>query len=185
MQEAICAVEDCGALVLARGWCTKHYQRWRSHGDPLKKIGKGYRVGGKTWEEAEALKEQGLWKCSGCERTMPISEFYKTGHKVNSACKLCVRLARHHITYRRYTDLLGDQGGICAIGGCDRDVAAIDHDHNCCSGEYSCGDCVRGLLCTPHNQGLGFFRDDTDALYAAAEYLNNYSERHAYGQVPA
>ena len=35
----VCKVEDCGrsASVLGsgRGWCGKHYQRWRAHGDPL------------------------------------------------------------------------------------------------------------------------------------------------------
>lgn len=25
---------DCGAPVLARGWCKRHYDRWRRHGDP-------------------------------------------------------------------------------------------------------------------------------------------------------
>ena len=27
--------EHCGNPVLARGWCSKHYQAWRKHGDPL------------------------------------------------------------------------------------------------------------------------------------------------------
>jgi hypothetical protein len=31
----ICAVADCTGDVLARGWCSKHYDRWRRHGDPL------------------------------------------------------------------------------------------------------------------------------------------------------
>lgn len=32
---ALCSVEECPKTVLARGWCTKHYQRWVKHGDPL------------------------------------------------------------------------------------------------------------------------------------------------------
>lgn len=32
----ICSIPDCGKTVLnVRGWCSKHYQRWRKHGDPL------------------------------------------------------------------------------------------------------------------------------------------------------
>ena len=30
-----CSVEGCAALVESRGWCSKHYQKWRKYGDPL------------------------------------------------------------------------------------------------------------------------------------------------------
>ena len=30
-----CAIDGCGGRVKARGWCRKHYERWRHHGDPL------------------------------------------------------------------------------------------------------------------------------------------------------
>jgi hypothetical protein len=32
----ICAVDGCDRFVKQNGWCAKHYQRWRAHGDPLK-----------------------------------------------------------------------------------------------------------------------------------------------------
>lgn len=32
---AFCAVDDCSLPVRGRGWCTRHYQRWKHHGDPL------------------------------------------------------------------------------------------------------------------------------------------------------
>jgi hypothetical protein len=28
----ICAIEGCGKPVIARGWCRKHYYRWKHHG---------------------------------------------------------------------------------------------------------------------------------------------------------
>lgn len=31
----ICTIPHCGNKHLARGWCAKHYQRWKHHGDPL------------------------------------------------------------------------------------------------------------------------------------------------------
>lgn len=31
----LCSIQDCTAPALSRGWCSKHYQRWYQHGDPL------------------------------------------------------------------------------------------------------------------------------------------------------
>lgn len=31
-----CDVEDCTSKHWARGWCAKHYQRWKKTGDPMK-----------------------------------------------------------------------------------------------------------------------------------------------------
>lgn len=37
----ICSIEGCVKLVRARGWCSTHYNRWRTHGDPLKVLPSG------------------------------------------------------------------------------------------------------------------------------------------------
>lgn len=34
MTNATCSVPGCDRPVRARGWCNKHWQRWREHGDP-------------------------------------------------------------------------------------------------------------------------------------------------------
>jgi hypothetical protein len=87
------------------------------------------------------------------------------------------RAKRHGLTEIQLSELLKSQGGTCAIAGCDRmdDGAGrslhIDHDHDCCPGAYSCGKCVRGLLCGQHNVGIGYFDNDTEALHAAIVYL--------------
>lgn len=31
----MCSIVSCHGDVSARGWCEKHYYRWRRHGDPL------------------------------------------------------------------------------------------------------------------------------------------------------
>lgn len=31
----MCSIEGCGGKVVGRGWCAKHWARWRRHGDPL------------------------------------------------------------------------------------------------------------------------------------------------------
>lgn len=32
---SICKIEGCGKASRARGWCGKHWRRWKTHGDPL------------------------------------------------------------------------------------------------------------------------------------------------------
>lgn len=33
----LCVIDDCGRFVMARGWCSLHYKRWRSTGDPSRR----------------------------------------------------------------------------------------------------------------------------------------------------
>ena len=30
----VCTAKDCRRQTIARGWCTKHYARWKRNGDP-------------------------------------------------------------------------------------------------------------------------------------------------------
>jgi hypothetical protein len=66
---------------------------------------------------------------------------------------------------------LAAQGGACAICRVVTDDIMIDHDHACCPGRYTCGACVRGILCRHCNLGLGFMKDDPSRLKAALRYL--------------
>lgn len=34
MSQRTCSIENCANSVRARGWCGKHYERWRTYGDP-------------------------------------------------------------------------------------------------------------------------------------------------------
>lgn len=77
------------------------------------------------------------------------------------------------LTIERYDELLARQDGVCAVcreapgyRGLD-----VDHDHSCCPGRRSCGRCIRGLLCSPCNRAIGYFRDDPVLMRAAIEYL--------------
>lgn len=93
----------------------------------------------------------------------------------NRAAYAARNLGRYGITTDQYDELLAAQGGGCAICGTTnprgRGRFHVDHDHACCPGQYSCGGCVRGLLCGACNPGLGAFGDDPDRLIAAAAYL--------------
>jgi hypothetical protein len=135
--------------------------------------------------------------CTKCGVRQPISEFHareasKGGRQ--PLCKACdtaqrkerraknpeqVRMwnlrNKYGLTMVGYQELMERQGGGCAVCGAtpaqNGRVLAVDHDHACCPGVYSCGKCVRGLLCHHCNTGLGHFVDSPERLEAAAAYL--------------
>lgn len=64
MSDKICKIDDCGRAHIARGYCTRHYQKWRAHGDPL---GGADRYA--TAEEAFAARTERRGECliwTGC-----------------------------------------------------------------------------------------------------------------------
>jgi hypothetical protein len=81
---------------------------------------------------------------------------------------------RHGLTKEQFA-ALGDRCMVCGV----TDDLHIDHDHRCCPGKYSCGKCVRGLLCSGHNNGIGRFGDDAMLLRAAADYLDRADAKTA------
>ena len=83
----------------------------------------------------------------------------------------------YNLTREQYDDLLSRQNNKCAI--ClsefsDRRVPFVDHDHSCCKGNKSCGNCVRGLLCNLCNRALGYFQDNPATLDKAAAYIRSH-----------
>lgn len=82
--------------------------------------------------------------------------------------------------------LLEHQGGKCAV--CKSPLlladAHLDHDHRCCPGTIRTEcllemRCVRGMLCQGCNFGLGWFRDNPEALQRGADYLRRSARRLA------
>ncbi len=87
----------------------------------------------------------------------------------------------HGLSLAEYELLSEKQGGVCAI--CARAEMkvhrsgvrcelSVDHDHRCCPGRTSCGQCVRGLLCSECNFALGKFGDSPARLRLAITYLS-------------
>lgn len=94
------------------------------------------------------------------------------------------RLARFGLTPATYQEILDAQGGRCAICLAERLGSKgrwhIDHDHQCCPSKTGCcGRCVRGLLCSSCNCGLGQFKDDPFLLVKASYYLSASEARTA------
>jgi hypothetical protein len=108
------------------------------------------------------LRSTGDWEGWACE----IARKYRA--RVRSL------LNKYGISLERYEVMLDAQDGVCAL--CytlpgEGDVLNVDHDHACCPGAVTCGKCVRKLLCTNCNQGLGRFNDDPELMERAAEYV--------------
>jgi hypothetical protein len=89
-----------------------------------------------------------------------------------------ISIRRYGIEWEQYEKMLAEQGGVCAI--CQRPPTGrgtsgqrlhVDHDHSCCPGNRSCGKCVRALLCTNCNRGIGYFQDNPALLRVAINYL--------------
>lgn len=85
---------------------------------------------------------------------------------------------KYSMTPEEYAALLVAQGGTCAL--CDRAQSpdgrqlSVDHDHDCCPGKTTCGECVRGLLCSPCNRLLGWLDARRELVDA---YLTNYEAK--------
>lgn len=176
---ADCVVDACDRPSRARQMCVTHYQRWRRTGGLL----------ALTWSPQSPIRECqdcGETKASPyakrCPRCYQRKWVKDNPNKMRAradrrmASKLSVRA--HGITAEEYDGLLAEQNGGCAICGTatpDKSRFDIDHDHSCCAGNNSCGDCIRGLLCQPCNRGLSAFRDGIGSLVSAIRYLDSYA----------
>jgi len=136
--------------------------------------------------------------CKRCGELKPLSTFGPHKHtrdKLNTICKPCAvqrtlawqranpdrskpdwpSYRRHGLSDQDFQSLLDSQGGVCAV--CGRpprpgERLAVDHDHGCCPGTWSCGKCVRGLLGQPCNQAAGMLRDSPTLADKLADYLD-------------
>lgn len=117
-------------------------------------------------------------RCPKCKQSLPADCFAaspNSGDGLKAWCRECSRLHQIERLYKiapdRYRSMAKNGCQIC--GSFDR--LHVDHDHTCCPTVKTCGQCVRGILCERHNQGLGFFQDDPESLVAGADYLKRYA----------
>lgn len=160
---------SCGSKPWSSGYCATHYAQYRRTGS-VERIWASRVVG-----DAK--------RCSACRIVKNVSEYTvnRGGFDgLSSTCRNCSRLAnlsnRYGISKERVMSLFGDGQGQCEVCGSVSDLN-IDHDHGCCPGERSCGECVRGLLCGRCNRAIGLLRDDPERLESAASYLRKPRRR--------
>ena len=149
-----CAFDECIRVAECGGYCKAHYQQSRNRKKGMRPLPNGICVVCGAEYEGDPRRIY----CDDCQRFR--------GNK-----KSMNRIA--------YETLLAAQGGRCAI--CDSPTPTgrggfhIDHDHSCCPGSKTCGQCNRGLLCSKCNTGLGQFGDNVKTLQAAAAYINQWA----------
>lgn len=145
-----CEFPNCGYPVLSKNLCNAHYQQRHRGLEP-------YPIDRPDYEFKNCL-------VTNCENPL-------------QSRGLC---ARHASISNRFSisptqmATIYDQG--CQNPGCKAtENLAIDHDHSCCPGNDSCGNCVRGVLCRGCNIVLGWVEKgglDEEGLQGLLEYLS-------------
>ena len=167
-----CVFAGCDRPHAANGLCKSHCQQVYE-GRPLAPLNR---------RDAGLIRDdQGRKFCGGCKSWLAVDRFAKkpnTLDGLDGRCRSCLHLRHVRRTYgitpAQYREMLEAQGGGCAICGQvhpDGRVLVVDHDHGCCPTQHSCGNCVRGLLCTVCNMYLGGLREDVVRLAAMITYL--------------
>lgn len=177
-----CIFDGCGKIAIARKLCDGHYRQHR-RGEALTPLSESWKGRGLDRDS------QGRKECRDCRQWLTLDNYgiqKRNADGLTTYCDAC-NWRRHAgfaygINRERYEEMLTEQGGGCAICGSSNPGGrvtrfSVDHDHSCCPGRRSCGSCVRGLLCTPCNQGIGVLGDDPERLEAAARYLRGRGQR--------
>lgn len=115
-------------------------------------------------------------RCYKCQNEKELSAFNRSQYDKSGYRNICRDCRNTHRTVirkqqRSYALLLEKQNGCCAICGKTEEEngqrLALDHNHATHQ--------VRALLCRYCNTGLGAFRDDTQLMNNAIEYLQEWS----------
>lgn len=140
----MCSVPECQRQSAARGYCSSHYEQWKR---------------GKTPPELfTPLPPRPECLVSGCDRP----QYCRGGCRTHYDSAL-----RFNLSLLQLIQVYAAGCGICGA----RENLHIDHNHSCCDGPTSCGDCVRGGLCESCNMAVGALGDDVEGVMRAVDYL--------------
>lgn len=88
---------------------------------------------------------------------------------------------KYLITIDQFNEMSINGCEICGDNPKDRSLQ-VDHDHNCCPTELTCGKCVRGVVCGRCNVVIGKYeqgliRPDNPLLDKVANYVVKYYQK--------
>lgn len=168
-----CAFPDCSNPKMSTLDTCKSHRRQQLRGESLAPL-----------MSRSGKPKDGRKICSWCREWVPLEQFYlyasRSKNKYYPACNEC-RTEYHKYTaisnkYKlsrvQYDRLVADGCNICG----SHHKLVVDHDHDCCPRDYTCGQCIRGILCGRCNLGLGKFDDDVGKLLAAVDYLKGKND---------
>lgn len=96
MTERICSIDDCDRPVVARGWCSKHWQRWQRHGDPLYVApAPGARTDPvrRFWSKASVDEPDACWEWTSKNRDRDGYGYFKVAGRMWRAPRYAFNLA--------------------------------------------------------------------------------------------
>ena len=148
-------------------------------GEPLPEVSEGYKICHtcktvKNYEDFTKSHRSSDGRCPRCrkcskerrrqEDTVQSKQYHRDWHLRNF----------YKISLEEYERILVSQGSKCALC-CSlpgKKPLRVDHDHSCCSGEKTCGRCIRGLLCANCNLAM----ERIDSISNWAEKATEYSK---------
>jgi len=156
-------------LVCARATTTNTGQEYRSS-----QSGRGT-LGMASLRSALHAKSESLGVLFGLPVTGPETPQSVPGARerlIGNACLVSRQGAMRACLRHR----AGSLRKLPAHGSRERKALAVDHNHACCPGRKSCGECVRGLLCSNCNKALGLVRDSVETLRNMIEYVSRNTQ---------
>jgi hypothetical protein len=166
--------ELCNKKIHASGLCTIHW-RYKKYGQCVNKCFQP--ANGNSGLCGNCIKRGGIppasrhnGVCSTC--SLPLIDFRcstcDTDRKRNEHL-----IRKYKMPLAAWREILSSQSNLCKI--CERDSKrfVVDHDHSCCPGQRTCGECVRGIICENCNRALGLIKDSKIILQKMIDYLSD------------
>jgi hypothetical protein len=152
--------------IKKRQLCRRCYMQRQARGE-LDGLTPRHELTNRDYERARA-------DCSICGPDVPVRLLWSHISGQQAQCKTGARAARRRMMYGIELDqleaLIEAAGGCCEIcrtpirlaaaegvRGPGVDTACLDHDHSCCPGKFTCGKCIRGVVCVACNVKLGYW----------------------------